>query len=355
MVKSAVKLPLLFGLIIFASQAYSQVCWLVKDSVFEGEDSSAFAIYAYQGGLLRTIEYTDSAATSVQSIDSVFYNVNAKQSKVSAYDPMGSTPFRTTTLSYDSNDRISRIHVLEDNGFGPNTIAHDISYNSSNEIISMKVDPSSVSGTTDSFDWNFENMVWQNGNVQSLDLVGDLLGIGLMDTIEFSVTYDSQLNIRRLLPIEEVGSLIEQISSNNIETLITVNDEILGPAGILAFDRVYTYFSTGEVSSIHEKEGLFNEEEYKLGFRFQCSGIGLEESTLSNLSIYPNPAKDVVYIQSEQNIKSIRLLNLNGQLLASENGSGSNHSLSLRGLNPGLYLLEVWSQGQAQITKIIVE
>lgn len=333
----------------------AQVCWLAKDSVFKGIDSSAFVVYNYVGSKLTTIQYTDSGQTTLQTTDSIFYGSNGKQSFLKVYDPISSNPFRVSTLTYDSNNRINRVHVMEDYGFGVSTLAHDILYNASNEIISMKVDPTSITGSPDVFDLNFENMVWLNGNVKSLSLVGDIVGLGT-DTLEFTVEYDSKLNLGRLLPIEDAGSLIEQFSKNNITKLITVNDEVVGPAGTLALDRIYTYDGNGEVSSIQENLGLFNDDEKTTGYKFQCSGIGIEENDFSSLSIFPQPAKEVLHIQTTEGINSISLYTLTGQMvLKKELKSVSDYSLSLHGINTGAYVLEISSDQKTYRTKVLID
>lgn len=233
--------------------------------------------------------------------------------------------FRIRTISYDANDRISRILVAD----GFDSVAHDITYNLSNEMISIKVDSSSMVGHN-AFEWSFENMVWQNGNVESLDVVGDINFQGLLDTIEFVLTYDSMPNLGRLLPIEETSSLIEQISTNNFKSMVSVKGGVIGPAGTIALERVYTYYISGEVSSKLEKWTSFNHFELATGYRFSCSGIGLKESALATMSVYPNPTKDRVKIRAYEDIQSIGVWSLNGQLLLGEVGSGSSHVLSLK-------------------------
>lgn len=353
--KNIIKMAILLFALQIGSPLNAQVCWLEKDSVSQGADSSAFVVYNYNNGLLTTLEYTDSAGQSIETTDSIIYGSNGKQSHIRSYDAGLVTLFRTTTLTYDANDRLIRVHILEDNGFGPNTVAHDILYNGSNEITDMKLDPSSVVGTTDAFDMSFENMQWQNGNVMSVDLIGDLMGLGTNDTIEFRMEYDSKLNVTRHLPIEEVGILIEQISSNNMEKLITVNDEIFGAAGSLAFDRTFTYYPNDEVSSRTENMALFTDEEYTVGFAFDCSGISLKENEFNTLSIYPLPAKNVLNIESDDLIKGIKLYGLNGQLILNLELEEKNPKLSLNGIKSGLYIMEVIGENKLSRKKISVD
>lgn len=354
MLKHVVKITLLFIFLQTGTELKGQVCWLVKDSVSQGTDSSAFVVYNYNAGRLSTIEYTDSGSQTIETTDSILYGSNGKQSVLRAYDAGLVSVFRTTTLSYNANDQVSRIHVLEDDGFGANTIAHDLSYNASGEIISIKVDPSSIMGTPDVFDLNFENMVWQSGNLKTLDLIGDLIGLGI-DTVEFTVEYDTMPNIGRFLPIEEVGSLIEQISGNNIRKLITLNDEVFGSAGTLALDRIYTYTSFGEVATVSEKTALFSEDEFTTAYAYQCSGIGLNESKVSTLDIYPLPAFEQLTIHSDEIINTISVYNMSGQLILKQDVRNTEHVLFIDQLKSGVYILEIEEDKEVHHKQFIVK
>lgn len=354
MLKSFSKIAMLLVFLQMGAQLNAQVCWLAKDSVFQGSDSSAFAVYGYDAGRLVTIEYTDSNSTTVETTDSIIYGANGMQRFIRAYDQGLSFLFRTSTITYDSNNRISRVHILEDDGFGTSTIAHNVLYNASNEITSIIIDSTALTGTPDAFDLSFINMVWQNGNLISIDLVGDIIGTGV-DTIEFTVECDTMPNVRRLLPIEEVGSLIEQISANNIKKLITVNDESFGLAGTLALDRVYTYHSHGEVSSVFEKVALFNEEETTTGYNFKCSGIGLEEKSFTNLSIYPLPATDEIRLQTNETMNIVRLYTMSGQLIMEKEINSKDETLSITLLSKGFYMVEITGDDKVSRSKILVD
>ncbi len=65
--------------------------------------------------------------------------------------------------------------------------------------------------------------------------------------------------------------------------------------------------------------------------------------TTGSIQLYPNPAKDVLYIQSEQTkIKSLALYTAEGKLVLDINlGLSSVHTLSLREFAPGFYLLRI--------------
>ena len=338
----------------FTFSLNAQVCWLAKDSIIQGRDSSETSIYNYVAGKLVTIEYIDSGSTSINSIDSILYGSNGKQSILRNYDASLTTIHSTTTLTYDASDRVTRVHIHQDDGQNTATIAHDISYNSSGEITDIIVDPISVTGNPDGFPFNFENLVWQGGGVASLSLVGDIMGTGV-DTIELTVAFDTMNNVRHNLPIEEVGDLIESVSSHNILSLTTVNDEAFGPAGTLALDRTYTYNSNNDVITREDRAAVFNSEEQTIAYGYQCSGIGLAERAEGKLKIYPNPASDFIHINAEDKIGHVTIYTLNGAKMLEAEGEGNNLKLSIQNLPKGLYILEVQSSQDLERLKFVID
>jgi Secretion system C-terminal sorting domain len=77
--------------------------------------------------------------------------------------------------------------------------------------------------------------------------------------------------------------------------------------------------------------------------------------------IYPNPASDQLNIElPDNNTYSLELKDMSGKsILSSSNGgiiiSGNKASSDLRGLSKGIYVLEINSNGQSGVKKIIIE
>ena len=63
------------------------------------------------------------------------------------------------------------------------------------------------------------------------------------------------------------------------------------------------------------------------------------------ISIYPNPASDVIYIKSEQEITSVvSIYRIDGVLVLQKQISSQNKSFDISGLTSGLYLLRIDNQ-----------
>ena len=78
--------------------------------------------------------------------------------------------------------------------------------------------------------------------------------------------------------------------------------------------------------------------------------VGIEELT-TKTSIYPNPATNVVNINTTENVKCVEIFNMQGQLVKVENGEVS--SISVKGLANGMYTLKLTTENGVSMHKII--
>ncbi len=85
------------------------------------------------------------------------------------------------------------------------------------------------------------------------------------------------------------------------------------------------------------------------------SGIKTLESNSNNLfSIFPNPAKGEVYLQTTNYISRAELLNTTGQLVKEWNTLNGNQ-LSITEVPQGMYFLKAYFKKAVQVQKVIVE
>lgn len=76
---------------------------------------------------------------------------------------------------------------------------------------------------------------------------------------------------------------------------------------------------------------------------------------LADLVVYPIPATDKVYIDTEAQVETIELINLNGQLIQQiRKPSPAGKTYSVDNLPKGFYILRVQADGKAENKKIIV-
>jgi hypothetical protein len=83
---------------------------------------------------------------------------------------------------------------------------------------------------------------------------------------------------------------------------------------------------------------------------------GLENNEFENeVSIYPNPAKERLYINTSLPIKELTICNLLGQEIQKYNMTEKTSSIDIRGLKEGVYFVKLSTEKRVYATKIIVE
>lgn len=79
------------------------------------------------------------------------------------------------------------------------------------------------------------------------------------------------------------------------------------------------------------------------------------ESDTSPISIYPNPAKDIVTIKTQQSINEVSIHNLSGQHILTKNKVLANETtLRLNHLHTGVYLIQIKTNDAIQTKKLII-
>lgn len=84
--------------------------------------------------------------------------------------------------------------------------------------------------------------------------------------------------------------------------------------------------------------------------------ISLEEQSLTEVAIYPNPTNSLLYLENLPKHSSVKLYNLNGKLLLQEAFKEQKASLDLSQLSKGVYLLELQNNnGENNFRKVAVD
>jgi endonuclease I len=89
----------------------------------------------------------------------------------------------------------------------------------------------------------------------------------------------------------------------------------------------------------------------------QCAALSNENFTsLENVSIYPNPSNDgIINITTEANLNEINVISVNGQLIQQiKNPIGIDTNYSVSNLPKGFYFLQLNSNNQSVIKKIVI-
>tara|TARA_B100002051_G_C16390332_1_gene464868 strand:- start:19 stop:639 length:621 start_codon:yes stop_codon:yes gene_type:complete len=74
-----------------------------------------------------------------------------------------------------------------------------------------------------------------------------------------------------------------------------------------------------------------------------------KDFTTTDFKLFPNPAQNVLNIQSQEQIDSVRIFTLEGRLLLQT----ANPSIDISQLKAGLYLVQIMAQGQTATKKFL--
>lgn len=90
---------------------------------------------------------------------------------------------------------------------------------------------------------------------------------------------------------------------------------------------------------------------------FQVFGTNLKvsEANIKTASVYPNPIKDILNIDSKTKITEISIYDLSGKLYKRENFNTENTKVNVKDLPPGNYLLKIKEGVAEKSYKIIKE
>ncbi|RPI42585.1 MAG: T9SS C-terminal target domain-containing protein [Bacteroidetes bacterium] len=73
------------------------------------------------------------------------------------------------------------------------------------------------------------------------------------------------------------------------------------------------------------------------------------------LRIYPNPAHDVLHISAEDPLVSVSLVSVTGNRLVSVSDPAKAHEMSLEGIAPGIYFVEIVTSDQKSVVERIIK
>ncbi|MBR4136620.1 MAG: T9SS type A sorting domain-containing protein [Bacteroidales bacterium] len=83
------------------------------------------------------------------------------------------------------------------------------------------------------------------------------------------------------------------------------------------------------------------------------SGVGVDDPSVINITLYPNPAVENLNITSEQ-IERVEIYNLNGQMVFAGTYSDSQVSIPTEGFAAGMYTVKVKTASQTTTHKIVI-
>ncbi|MCK9322219.1 MAG: C10 family peptidase, partial [Bacteroidales bacterium] len=130
----------------------------------------------------------------------------------------------------------------------------------------------------------------------------------------------------------DAGTLIGEYSANNIPTeLIVYNDE------------VYFKFITSSEGQADGWEVMY-----------ETSVLGVENNIMSDISIYPNPAKNQLNIVGLVDNSNITIYDLSGKVMK-EISANNRVSCNISDLSSGIYFVKIQNDQESQVVKFVKE
>ena len=74
-----------------------------------------------------------------------------------------------------------------------------------------------------------------------------------------------------------------------------------------------------------------------------------------SFNIYPNPADDFVKIESSENINTIKITDISGQIIFEKNINSKSFTIDLNNYTKGIYIINLYSKDNISIRKLVVE
>ena len=207
-------------------------------------------------------------------------------------------------------------------------------------------------------DTNFLNAL-VNTNCADLDGNGtvdsdaDTNDDGVIQLSEAEAVIGLYVSNRNIISMEGVHSFINLTSLDvSLNQLISLNIKNGNSNNIINFNAIdNAALFCIEVDDITYANSAPNWiKDTWASFSEDCN-LGVEDNVLNDFSLYPNPAHDVLNIESQQEIETVKIYNLQGQLIKEV----STNSIDVSNLNTGLYFVQVTIEGKSITKKFIKE
>lgn len=149
----------------------------------------------------------------------------------------------------------------------------------------------------------------------------------------------------------------ECVSNTNGFGMWEIND---GSGSLLADDDIYFYHLTAVVGSHYDVTGIghYSFGDYKILPRDANDislVVGINELNSSNVAVYPNPAKEQITFETDNNGFNLTITDITGKVIFNQNVVSKKTTVNLNRFNAGVYFYTIANNNQVVTTdKFIV-
>ncbi|MDN3724685.1 YCF48-related protein [Aequorivita sp. SDUM287046] len=148
-------------------------------------------------------------------------------------------------------------------------------------------------------------------------------------------------------PDTNFPTTVRVYSDCNLTNQIAFNDSSCVNQPELSFE------SDGTGTYVIMIEGYDDTKSGNFQLLLTCGTIGIEESQIEGVALYPNPVTDVLQITSNTELNSVTIFNVNGQQLLNKEINGVNGELDMSALTTGIYFARVTANNATETFKIV--
>lgn len=129
-----------------------------------------------------------------------------------------------------------------------------------------------------------------------------------------------------------------------------------GAYEMIAFIDETAYTATSPGQGLHNfyVTAVYNDGESGPSNTVSFLITDIEEQSADQLLIYPNPVSDVIYLNSEELIKSVSVYNYDGRLMLSHEVGKKQSEVQVSDLHSGIYLIRVETENNTITQRIII-
>jgi Leucine-rich repeat (LRR) protein len=165
-----------------------------------------------------------------------------------------------------------------------------------------------------------------------------------MAALEYVITFEVS---------DKNGNAIEPATISFNNTNLKTNEK--GIATIDTVNGTYDYTVSANGYQDHENSVEINGEKVTEKITLSEIETGINSNLNNGFKIYPNPASEIIYLESREKIKSAKLMTLQGQIIMHEKSSSNITKIKAAQLESGFYLLQVkFNNNKTKIRQVIV-
>jgi hypothetical protein len=148
-------------------------------------------------------------------------------------------------------------------------------------------------------------------------------------------------------------------SGESVSDAVVTLDEQTHEAGDYVFTELvagtYSYSIARQGYHTFEGEVTISDQDINLDIELATDYTGFETLPVHSLKLYPNPATDQVQVEAGREILSVRVYDITGRLMFSQEPGTRETMLSVSGMPVGIYILNIETAEGIMIRKLSVK